>query len=137
MPVPDAKNLIRNLPTLPGIYRMLGGKSEVLCVGKARNLRKRVQSYFRASGLPARVTALMQQAKDVEITVTHTENEALLLEINLIKSLHPRYNILLRDDKSYPHIFVSESQEYPRIGFHLRRQTQRKRGVLCINPLSR
>ena len=126
MPVPDAKNLIRNLPTLPGIYRMLGGKNEVLYVGKARNLRKRVQSYFRESGLPARVTALMQQVKDVEITVTHTENEALLLEINLIKSLHPRYNILLRDDKSYPHIFVSDSQEYPRIGFH--RGAKREKG---------
>jgi len=68
----------------------------------------------------------MQQVKDVEITVTHTENEALLLEINLIKSLHPRYNILLRDDKSYPHIFVSDSQEYPRIGFH--RGAKREKG---------
>ena len=107
-----------SLPPKPGIYRMLGEKGEVLYVGKARNLRKRVQSYFRASGLAARVMLLMQQAQNIEITVTHTETEALLLENNLIKTLHPRFNILLRDDKSYPYIFVSDNQEYPRIGFH-------------------
>jgi len=115
-----------SLPTRPGIYRMLGGKGEVLYVGKARNLRKRVQSYFRASGLAARVLLLMQQAQNVEITVTHTETEALLLENNLIKTLHPRFNILLRDDKSYPYIFVSDGQEYPRIGFH--RGAKREKG---------
>ncbi len=107
-----------SLPPKPGIYRMLGAKGEVLYVGKARNLRKRVQSYFRVSGLAARVMLLMQQAQNIEITVTHTETEALLLENNLIKTLHPRFNILLRDDKSYPYIFVSDNQEYPRIGFH-------------------
>jgi excinuclease ABC subunit C len=107
-----------SLPPKPGIYRMLGAKGEVLYVGKARNLRKRVHSYFRVSGLAARVMLLMQQAQNIEITVTHTETEALLLENNLIKTLHPRFNILLRDDKSYPYIFVSDNQEYPRIGFH-------------------
>ena len=126
MPVPDTKNLIGSLPTQPGIYRMLGSKNEVLYVGKARNLRKRVQSYFRASGLSARIVSLMQQVTNVETTVTHTENEALLLENNLIKSLHPRYNILLRDDKSYPYIFVSDGQEFPRIGFH--RGAKREKG---------
>ncbi|HEU5339049.1 MAG TPA: excinuclease ABC subunit UvrC [Sulfuricaulis sp.] len=115
-----------SLPPKPGIYRMLGGKGEVLYVGKARNLRKRVQSYFRGSGLEARVLLLMQQVNDVEITVTHTETEALLLENNLIKTLHPRFNILLRDDKSYPYIFVSEGQKYPRIGFH--RGAKREKG---------
>ena len=118
MPVEHPKALIMSLPPKPGIYRMLGAKSEVLYVGKARNLRKRVQSYFRVSGLAARVMLLMQQAQNIEITVTHTETEALLLENNLIKTLHPRFNILLRDDKSYPYIFVSDNQEYPRIGFH-------------------
>ncbi|HSD96697.1 MAG TPA: excinuclease ABC subunit UvrC, partial [Sulfuricaulis sp.] len=118
MPVEHPKALIMSLPPKPGIYRMLGAKGEVLYVGKARNLRKRVQSYFRVSGLAARVMLLMQQAQNVEITVTHTETEALLLENNLIKTLHPRFNILLRDDKSYPYIFVSDNQEYPRIGFH-------------------
>ncbi|MCR4300429.1 MAG: excinuclease ABC subunit UvrC [Sulfuricaulis sp.] len=126
MPVEHPKALIMSLPPKPGIYRMLGGKGEVLYVGKARNLRKRVQSYFRASGLAARVMLLMQQAQDVEITVTHTETEALLLENNLIKTLHPRFNILLRDDKSYPYIFVSDGQKYPRIGFH--RGARREKG---------
>jgi len=115
-----------SLPPKPGIYRMLGAKSEVLYVGKARNLRKRVQSYFRVSGLAARVMLLMQQAQNIEITVTHTETEALLLEYNLIKTLLPRFNILLRDDKSYPYIFVSDNQEYPRIGFH--RGAKREKG---------
>ncbi|MBI3778436.1 MAG: excinuclease ABC subunit UvrC [Gammaproteobacteria bacterium] len=126
MTVENSKALLKNLPSQPGIYRMLNGKGEVLYVGKARNLRKRVQSYFRASGLAARVMLLMQQAQDVEITVTHTETEALLLENNLIKTLHPRFNILLRDDKSYPYIFVSDSQEFPRIGFH--RGAKREKG---------
>ncbi|MHB8623673.1 MAG: excinuclease ABC subunit UvrC [Sulfuricaulis sp.] len=118
MSVVDPKKLIQSLPTQPGIYRMLGKQDEVLYVGKAKNLRHRVQSYFRTSGLSPRLQVLMRQVTDVEITVTHTENEALLLEINLIKSLRPRYNILLRDDKSYPYIFVSSDQEFPRIGFH-------------------
>ena len=126
MTIEHPKALIMSLPPRPGIYRMLGGKGEVLYVGKARNLRKRVQSYFRGSGLAARVMLLMQQAQNIEITVTHTETEALLLENNLIKSLHPRFNILLRDDKSYPWIFVSDGQEYPRIGFH--RGAKREKG---------
>ena len=126
MPLEHPKALIMSLPPQPGIYRMLGAKGEVLYVGKARNLRKRVQSYFRGSGLAARVMLLMQQAQNIEITVTHTETEALLLEINLIKTLHPRFNILLRDDKSYPFIFVSGGREYPRIGFH--RGAKREQG---------
>jgi excinuclease ABC subunit C len=126
MPVEHPKALIISLPPKPGIYRMLGAKGEVLYVGKARNLRKRVQSYFRTSGLAARVMLLMHQAQNIEITVTHTETEALLLENNLIKTLLPRFNILLRDDKSYPYIFVSDNQEYPRIGFH--RGAKREKG---------
>ncbi len=126
MPALDVQKLIKELPTQPGIYRMLGDKRELLYVGKARNLRKRVQSYFRARGLSPRVASLVQQIKDVETTVTHTETEALLLENNLIKSLRPRYNILLRDDKSYPYIFVSDNQEFPRIGFH--RGAKREQG---------
>ncbi|GAB4510766.1 MAG: excinuclease ABC subunit UvrC [Sulfuricaulis sp.] len=126
MTIEHPKALIMSLPPKPGIYRMLDGKGEVLYVGKAHNLRKRVQSYFRASGLAARVMLLMQQAQNIEITVTHTETEALLLENNLIKTLHPRFNILLRDDKSYPWIYVSDGQEYPRIGFH--RGAKREKG---------
>jgi len=121
-----SRNLFKNLPSQPGVYQMLGNKGEVLYVGKARNLRKRVQSYFRDNGLPPRVLALMQQVVAIDTTVTHTENEALLVENNLIKSIHPRYNILLRDDKSYPYIFVSDGQQFPRIGFH--RGAKREKG---------
>lgn len=126
MPIADAKRLVNGLPSRPGIYRMLGNNDEVLYVGKARNLHHRVQSYFRETGRSPRVALLMRLVQDIEITVTHTENEALLLENNLIKTLHPRYNILLRDDKSYPYIFVSDGQEYPRIGFH--RGAKREKG---------
>jgi excinuclease ABC subunit C len=114
----DAKTLLAGLPTAPGIYRMLGGSREVLYVGKARNLRQRVSSYFRRSGLAPKVAALMEHVRDLEVTVTHTENEALLLENNLIKTLQPPYNILLRDDKGYPYIFISDAEKFPRIGFH-------------------
>ena len=126
MAVQDPKRLLKNLPAKPGIYRMLSDKNDVLYVGKARDLKKRVQSYFRGTGLAPRIVSMMSQVVDVDITVTHTENEALLLENNLIKTLHPRYNILLRDDKSYPYIFVSDTQEFPRIGFH--RGTKREKG---------
>lgn len=122
----DLKNQVKSLPTSPGIYRLLGRKAEILYVGKARNLRKRVGSYFRRSGLSARLNVLMGQVENIEITVTRTENEALLLENNIIKSLHPRFNILLRDDKSYPYIFVSGNHEFPRISFH--RGAKREKG---------
>jgi excinuclease ABC subunit C len=113
----NRRDIVVGLPTGPGVYRMLDAAGAVLYVGKARSLRKRVQSYFRATGLSPKVHAMMQSVADVDVTVTRTEGEALLLENNLIKSLRPRYNILLRDDKSYPYIFVSE-QEFPRLGFH-------------------
>jgi excinuclease ABC subunit C len=122
----DAKQLLPSLPTTPGVYRMLDADRDVLYVGKARNLRKRLQSYFRVSGQPPKVLSMMRQVAAIETTVTHTENEALLLENNLIKTLHPRYNILLRDDKSYPYIFISDGEPFPRIGFH--RGTKRAKG---------
>ncbi len=122
----DLKDQVKSLPTSPGIYRLLGRKAEILYVGKARNLRKRVGSYFRRGGLSARLNVLMGQVENIEITVTRTENEALLLENNIIKSLHPRFNILLRDDKSYPYIFVSGNHEFPRISFH--RGAKREKG---------
>ncbi|HLD13143.1 MAG TPA: excinuclease ABC subunit UvrC, partial [Burkholderiales bacterium] len=121
-----AKSLIAGLPTSPGVYRMLDARGGLLYVGKARNLKKRVTSYFRGRGLTERILAMMQQVADISVTVTHTETEALLLENNLIKSQHPRYNVLLRDDKSYPYIFVSDTQTFPRIGFH--RGAKRERG---------
>jgi excinuclease ABC subunit C len=114
----DARSFLRHLTSHPGVYRMLAADGEVLYVGKARNLKKRVTSYFRSSGLSPKTQALMSQAVSVEVAVTHTEGEALLLENNLIKSLQPRYNILLRDDKSYPYIYLSSTQTYPRLTLH-------------------
>ena len=114
----DAEDYLKNLTPRPGVYRMLDAESAVLYVGKARNLRKRVASYFRRTGLGSKTRALVAQIAAIEVTVTHTEGEALLLENNLIKTLRPRYNVLLRDDKSYPYIYLSSDQQYPRLAFH-------------------
>ncbi|MDH3526116.1 MAG: excinuclease ABC subunit UvrC [Gammaproteobacteria bacterium] len=122
----DARDLLNTLTSHPGVYRMLDSSGKVLYVGKARNLRKRVTSYFRRTGLSPKTRALVEQIADIEITVTHTESEALLLENNLIKKFMPRYNILLRDDKSYPYIYLSSGQEFPRLGFH--RGARRRKG---------
>ncbi len=117
---------LKTLPTTPGIYRMLGADGEVLYVGKARNLRVRVRSYFRPTGLTPKVRALTALIERIDVTVTHTENEALLLENNLIKTLLPHFNVLLRDDKSYPYIFISENQDFPRMTLH--RGAKREKG---------
>ncbi len=114
----DAKGFLQNLSTAPGVYRMFDAGDETLYVGKARNLKKRLASYFRVAGLAPRTQALMAQVARVDVTVTHTENEALLLENNLIKSLQPRYNVLLRDDKSYPYIYLDTAHAFPRLSFH-------------------
>jgi len=114
----DAQDYLKNLTPRPGVYRMLDGEGTVLYVGKARNLRKRVASYFSRTGLGSKTRALVAQIDAIEVTVTNTESEALLLENNLIKSLRPRYNVLLRDDKSYPYIYLSTDQQYPRLSFH-------------------
>jgi excinuclease ABC subunit C len=113
----DAATFLKNLTSRPGVYRMLDIEGKVLYVGKARNLKRRVSNYFRKSGLAAKTRALASQICDIKIIVTHTENEALILENNLIKALQPRYNVLLRDDKSYPYIFLS-GDDFPRLGFH-------------------
>jgi excinuclease ABC subunit C len=114
----DAKGFIKSLTTRPGVYRMLNGQGKVLYVGKARNLKKRLASYFRRSGLPVKTQALMAHVQNIEVAVTTSEGEALILENNLIKDFKPRYNILLRDDKSYPYIFLSAHEDFPRFGFH-------------------
>jgi excinuclease ABC subunit C len=113
-----SRSLITNLSNAPGVYRMLDDSGKALYVGKARNLRKRVSSYFRSNGLSTRIQLLMQKTVDIDITVTHTEGEALLLENNLIKSELPRFNILLRDDKSYPYVYLSSEHEFPRLSFY-------------------
>ena len=114
----DSRGFLKTLAARPGVYRMLGAKGNVLYIGKAGNLRQRVASYFRKSGLSAKTAALVEQIAGIEVTVTHTEGEALLLESNLIKQLRPRYNVLLRDDKSYPYMYVSTKHKFPSLQFH-------------------
>jgi excinuclease ABC subunit C len=122
----DSSEFLKTLTSRPGIYRMLDSERTVLYVGKAGNLKKRVASYFRKTGLNVKTRALVEQIADIEVTVTHTEAEALLLESNLIKQLRPRYNVLLRDDKSYPYIYLSSEQEFPRVCLH--RGARRRKG---------
>ena len=121
----DGKAFVRNLTTSPGVYRMFDVDDALLYVGKARNLRKRVGNYFLKPNLEPRIASMVSQIARIEVTLTRTEGEALLLEAQLIKSLKPRYNIMLRDDKSYPYIFVSEDP-FPRIVFH--RGAKREKG---------
>ena len=104
----NPKRFLANLTSKPGIYQMIDSKGRVLYVGKARNLKKRVGSYFRPSGLNTRTMVMVEKIADIQVTITSSETEALLLEQNLIKTLHPTYNIQLRDDKSYHYIFLSE-----------------------------
>ena len=113
----DVEDRLAGLPQRPGVYRMVGDDDEALYVGKARNLKARVTSYFRASGLTAKTIALTNKVRDIQITVTGSETEALLLEQSLIKELKPRFNVVLRDDKSYPFIHLTE-HPYPRLTFH-------------------
>jgi excinuclease ABC subunit C len=114
----DGKTFARRLPTRPGVYLMRDTDGAVLYVGKAQNLRKRVASYFDARPKVERIMRMIAQVSDIEVSLTRTEGEALLLENEWIKSLKPRYNILLRDDKSYPWIAMSTRHEFPRIAFH-------------------
>ena len=101
---------VKSMPEKPGVYRMLGEKKNVLYVGKAKNIKKRLQSYVRPTGNNNRITKMVSLIKDVEITITENETDALLLELNLIKSHKPRYNIMLRDDKTFPYIHLSKGK---------------------------
>ncbi len=113
----DAKVFLSHVTTLPGVYQMRDSNGVVLYVGKAKNLRKRLASYFRKNGLSPKTAALMKQVVDIDTTITNSETEALILESNLIKTHRPRFNILLRDDKSFPYIHLS-NHEFPRLSFH-------------------
>jgi excinuclease ABC subunit C len=114
----DPKPFLATLSTHPGVYRMIDRAGEVIYVGKARNLRNRVTSYFAGKAQNAKTMAMVEQIARIEVTVTASETEALLLEYNLIKRHRPRYNVVLRDDKSFPYLHVTIDQEFPRIGFY-------------------
>jgi excinuclease ABC subunit C len=114
----DAKAFIATLSTHPGVYRMLADDGELIYVGKARNLKSRVSSYFSGKPQTAKTMAMVQQIANVEVTITASDTEALLLEYNLIKKHRPRYNVTLRDDKSFPYIYINTQDTFPQIRFY-------------------
>ncbi len=114
----DVKAFLKTLTQRPGIYRMLNDKGEIIYIGKAKNLKNRVSSYFRNQNASPKQQAMVAKVAGIEVTVTHTEGEALLLESQLIKRHKPRYNISLRDDKTYPYVFISSFHDFPQITFH-------------------
>jgi excinuclease ABC subunit C len=122
----DSKAFIKRLPSRPGVYRMFDEEEGILYVGKAKNLKNRVSSYFRSSALDSKTMALVSKIQKIETTVTGSETEALLLEQSLIKEYRPPYNIVFRDDKSYPYILLTTGDKYPRLAFH--RGAQKKKG---------
>ncbi|MEX0617665.1 MAG: excinuclease ABC subunit UvrC [Pseudohongiellaceae bacterium] len=124
----DHKDFLANLSSRPGVYRMLDAEGQVLYVGKARNLKARVSSYFRNGGLTTKTLAMVNKIAQVEVTITASETEALLLEQSLIKAHRPVYNIQLRDDKSYPYILLTDHDQYPRLAFY--RGSRRRKGTL-------
>ncbi|AQX27830.1 MULTISPECIES: excinuclease ABC subunit UvrC [unclassified Bartonella] len=119
------QELVKNLPHKPGVYRMLNENGDILYIGKARNLKKRVSNYTREQGHNNRITRMIRETNHMEFVVTHTEIEALLLEANLIKRLHPRFNVLLRDDKTFPYIIITDDHRAPALYKHRGIQTRK------------
>ena len=124
---------VKRLPGKPGVYRMIGAKSDVLYVGKAKNLKNRVSSYAKSGGHSNRIMRMISETRSMEFVVTGTETEALLLEANLIKQLKPRYNVILRDDKSFPFILVADDHDAPQI---LKHRGARKRAGAYYGPFA-
>jgi excinuclease ABC subunit C len=114
----DAKVFVDSLPGRPGVYRMLDSGGQILYVGKARNLKSRVASYFQPSNVQPKVQALIAKTANMEVTITNSDTEALLLEYNLIKKHRPRFNVVLRDDKSFPYLHLETKHEFPRLNFY-------------------
>jgi excinuclease ABC subunit C len=125
-----AKNFLKQVPIQPGIYQMLDSSSDVIYVGKAKNLHKRLSSYFQKTIINNKTRLMMEKTVDIQYTVTHTSNEALILENNLIKKLKPRYNILMRDDKTYPFIVLTE-HKFPRLSSY---KGNKKKGNHYFGP---
>ncbi len=122
----DVAAFLKNLTTRPGSYTMLNNKGEIIYIGKAKNLKNRVSSYFKTQTASIKQQVMVTKVAAIEVTVTHTEGEALLLESQQIKRHKPRYNICLRDDKSFPYIYLSSEQDFPQITFH--RGAKNKKG---------
>ncbi len=114
----DAKSFVDALPARPGVYRMLDAQGTILYVGKARNLKSRVGSYFQPSNVQPKVQALVAKTAHMEVTITNSDTEALLLEFNLIKKHRPRFNVVLRDDKSFPYLHLETNHDFPRLNFY-------------------
>ena len=114
----DPREYVKTLPRRPGVYRMYGPERQLLYVGKARNLKDRVGTYFSPANVSPKVQALVASIEAIEVTVTNSETEALLLEYNLIKQEKPRFNVTLRDDKSFPYVHLHTEHEYPRLAFY-------------------
>src|ERR1700736_5616256 len=114
----DAKAFVDGLPGRPGVYRMLDAQGTILYVGKARNLKSRVSSYFQPGNIQPKVQALVARTANMEVTITNSDTEALLLEFNLIKKHRPRFNVVLRDDKSFPFVHLETEHEFPRLSFY-------------------
>ena len=115
--VADINKRIKNITTKPGIYKMLNKSGDIIYIGKAKNLKNRITSYFRNKNHTNRIKRMVSQIDRIETTITPSEEDALLLENIQIKKHRPRFNILLRDDKSYPYIYINDSHDFPRISF--------------------
>ncbi|MDE2346402.1 MAG: excinuclease ABC subunit UvrC [Gammaproteobacteria bacterium] len=123
----DSASFLKHVTSAPGVYRMLNAAGEILYVGKAGNLKKRLSSYFRNKNLNPKTSVMLRHMAGVEVTVTHTETEALLLENNIIKQHRPRYNVVLRDDKSYPYIYINTQDVFPRLTVYRGRRQEHGR----------